>query len=467
MKNKTTDMTQGRPLGLLMGFAVPLMLGSLCQLLYTTVDSAVAGRLIGVDAFAAVGAANFLTWLVYEIIFGLVQGFGVLFAQVFGRKAHGELRKAVSMSVLLSVGISAVLTAAGLFCARPVLVLMNTPAEILPGALLYVRWMFGGVVITLANRFSSTLLLALGNSRAPVMANAASCVLNIVLDLVFVGVFHWGVAGVAAATIAAQIGSFAYCFRKLYGILYMKLSAEDFAFEPSLVRELLRLGGPMAFRSGVIAVGGLFVQAAINSYGKLFVAGMAASEKFFGLISLTGSAFEGAFATYSAQNYGAGKMGRLKEGLRCCILLSLAGAVCVALLVVVFGREFIGLLVAGEAGDLERIIQSGYEYLVVMALTVPLMFLLCLYRSGLQGMGSTFAPTLSGFTELGLRLVSVVLLSGFLGRWAVYFANSLGWLGAMILLGVSYHKVYRDRVNTLSEGDCMVLGGQRSRKMVK
>ncbi len=444
--DKTTDMTQGNPSRLLLAFAVPLMLGSLCQLLYTTADSAVVGRLVGVDAFAAVGAANFLSWLAYEIIFGMTQGFGVLYAQLFGRKDYDGLRKAVSMSVFLSIGISFVLTAAGQLWAGDVLSLMGTPKEILPQALTYVRWVFGGAVITLANRLTFTLLLSLGNSRAPVVANVASCVLNILLDLIFVGLFHWGVAGVAAATVTAQLCSFLYCFVRLYGIPYMRLGAGDFAFAPSLLRELLRLGGPMALRNGVIAVGGLFVQASINSYGKLFVAGMAAAEKFFGLISLTGSGFEGAFATYSAQNYGAGSMSRLKEGLKCSIKLSLAGAVGVAILVVIFGQGLIGLLVAGDPGEMQQITQSGYEYLVVMAFTVPLMFLLCLYRAGLQGMGSTFAPTLSGFVELGLRIGAVLMLPGLLGRWAVYFASPLGWLGAMLLLGISYHRVYRKQV---------------------
>lgn len=444
--DKTTDMTQGNPSRLLLAFAVPLMLGSLCQLLYTTADSAVVGRLVGVDAFAAVGAANFLSWLAYEIIFGMTQGFGVLYAQLFGRKDYDGLRKAVSMSVFLSIGISFVLTAAGQLWAGDVLSLMGTPKEILPQALTYVRWVFGGAVITLANRLTFTLLLSLGNSRAPVVANVASCVLNILLDLIFVGLFHWGVAGVAAATVTAQLCSFLYCFVRLYGIPYMRLGAGDFAFAPSLLRELLRLGGPMALRNGVIAVGGLFVQASINSYGKLFVAGMASAEKFFGLISLTGSGFEGAFATYSAQNYGAGSMSRLKEGLKCSIKLSLAGAVGVAILVVIFGQGLIGLLVAGDPGEMQQITQSGYEYLVVMAFTVPLMFLLCLYRAGLQGMGSTFAPTLSGFVELGLRIGAVLMLPGLLGRWAVYFASPLGWLGAMLLLGISYHRVYRKQV---------------------
>lgn len=452
---KTTDMTQGKPLGLLVGFAAPLLLGSLCQLLYTTVDSAVVGRLIGVDAFAAVGAAEFLSWLVYEIIIGLVQGFGVLFAQLFGKKDLHGLRRAVAMAILLSLGIGAVLTAAGLLCAGPILALMDTPADILPGALTYVKWMYCGALVTLANRLSGILLQALGNSRAPVTASLASCVLNILLDLLFVGAFQWGVAGVAAATVMAQLGSFLYCFARLCTIPDIRLSRGDFSPAPFYLRELLRLGLPPAFRNGVISVGGLFVQAAINSHGKLFVAGMTAAHKFFGLLTLIGGSLDGAFATYSAQNFGAGQMARIKEGLRCCVRLTMIASACTAAAVALFGRQLVGLLVTGTPEDMGAIVQSGYEYLVLLAVTVPLMFLLCLYRSGLEGMGSPLAPTLSGFMELGMRLLSVLLLPGLLGRWAVYLADPLGWLGGMALLCAAYHYTFRreqrKRAETLPE----------------
>ena len=358
---KTTDMTQGKPMGLLLGFAVPLMLGSLCQLLYTTADSAVVGRLVGVDAFAAIGAANFLSWLVFEIIIGLVQGFGVVFSQLFGKKDGQGLRRAVAMSILLGAGACLILTVAGLFCAGPVLTLMGTPRDIYSSTLTYVYWMYGGAVVTLANRLSGTLLMAVGNSSTPVTANVASCVLNILLDLLFVGVFRWGVPGAAAATILAQVGSFAFCFWRLLAIPEVRVARQDFALSPVHLRELVRMGGPMAFRNGAIAVGGLFVQAAINGYGKLFVAGMAAAEKYFGLITIAGSALDGAFATYSAQNYGAGEMGRIKAGLRCCIWLNTTSSVCMAALLALFGQQLVGLLVAGEPGDLEQITQAGYE----------------------------------------------------------------------------------------------------------
>lgn len=302
-------MTQGRPLGLLLYFAVPLMPGSLFQILYSAADGAVVGRIMGVDAFASIGVANFLVLLAFEIVLGLTQGFGVVFAQLFGKKDYPSLRGAVAVALLLSAGISVLLTALGLVCAKPVLMLMDTPRDLLPYARIYVCWMYGGIAVTLANRLLSTLLLSLGNSRIPVAANAASCVLNILLDLLFVAGFHWGVAGAAAA------------------------------------------------------------------------------EKFFELITFSGSAFEGAFGIYSAQNFGAGDMPRLKKGLHCSVLLSLAGASAMAAAVIAFGRKLIGLLITGEPGDIRQIIQTGYEYLVILAVTVPLMFLLCLYRAGLQGMG--------------------------------------------------------------------------------
>lgn len=444
--NKTVDMTQGRPLGLLLRFAIPLMLGSLCQILYSAADGSVVGRLMGVNAFASIGAANFLILLSFEAILGLTQGFGVIFAQLFGKKDYLCLRRAVGAAILLSVGISVLLTVLGLACARPILVFMNTPEELLPSAHIYVCWIYSGITITLANRLFSTLLLSLGNSQAPVAANMASCVFNILLDLLFVAVFHWGVAGAAAATLATQLGSTVYCIIKLWSIPQMRLSRQDFGNSPSLMKELLRLGIPLAFRNGVIAVGGLFVQTAINGYGKLFVAGMAAAEKFFELITFTGSAFEGAFAIYSAQNFGAGNMLRLKKGLRCSVLLSLAGAFVVAVIASVFGKGMIGFLITGDSKDLQQVIQTGYKYLVILAFTVPLMFLLCLYTAGLQGMGNTLVPTLSGFVELGVRILSVMFLPEILGKRAVYSAIPLGWLAASLLLGISYHRIYHRHI---------------------
>lgn len=440
---KTSDMTQGRPLGLLVTFAVPLLIGSLCQLLYTAADSAVVGQLLGINAFAAVGATGFLSWLVTDVILGLTQGFGILFGQLFGKKQWHLLWQAVAAAAVIALALGAAMTLLGLGAAEPILGLMNTPGPILPLAASYLRVLFGGILVTMFNRLVFTLLLSLGNSRTPVAGNILSCVLNIVLDLLLVGSLDWGVRGAAAATVLAQLACLAYCLAKLRDI--PELRPMDLRPSPALVKELLRLGGPLAFRNGVISLGGLFVQSAVNGYGTLFVAGMAAAEKYFGLINLPGGALEGAFANFSAQNCGAGRMDRLRDGLRCSILLALASWGVMALGLLAWGRELLSLLVSGTPGELEALLSTGCEYLTVLVLTIPLMYLLCLYRSGLEGMGNVLAPTLSGFIELALRILAVLFLPGLLGRWAVYLANSLGWLGALLLLAVSYYRTYRRR----------------------
>ena len=440
---RSADMTQGRPLGLLVRFAVPLMIGSLCQLLYTTADSAVVGRMLGVNAFAAVGASGFLSWLAADVILGLTQGFGILFGQLFGKKEWLLLRQAVTAAAALGLGVGGAMSLLGLAAAEPVLRLMNTPSLILPLAASYLRILFCGILVTMFNRLAFTLLLSLGNSRTPTAGNIVSCVLNIVLDIFLVGVLDRGVEGAAAATVLAQLACLAYCLFKLREI--PELRTVDLQLSPALMGQLLHLGGPLAFRNGVISLGGLFVQSAINGYGTLFVAGMAAVEKYFGLINLPGNALEGAFANFSAQNYGARRMDRLKDGLRCSVLLSLASWGIAAAVLLAWGRELLSLLVSGSPGDLELLLSVGCEYLTVLVLSIPLMYLLCLYRSGLEGMGSVLAPTFSGFLELGLRILAVLVLPRLLGRWAIYLANPLGWLGALLLLAVSYHRVYRQR----------------------
>lgn len=443
MMEKVADMTQGRPLGLLVRFAWPLLVGSLCQLLYTAADGAVVGQMLGVNAFAAVGASGFLSWLVTDMILGLTQGFGILFGQLFGKKQWSMLRQAITAAVVIGLGTGAAMTVLGIVAAESVLRLMNTPGLILPLAARYLQVLFCGILVTMFNRLVFTLLLSLGNSRTPVTGNIISCVLNIVLDILLVGELGWGVQGAAAATVLAQFICLMYCMIKLWGI--SELRPLDLRLSPTLMGKLLRLGGPLAFRNGVISLGGLFVQSAINGYGTLFVAGMAAVEKYFGLINLPGDALEGAFANFSAQNYGACRMKRLKEGLRCSVLLALSSWSIIAVGLAVWGRELLSLLVSGSPADLEQLLRVAYEYLMVLVLSIPLMYLLCLYRSGLEGMGNVLVPTLSGFMELGLRILAVLFLPEVLGRWGIYLANPLGWLSAMFLLSVSYHRVYRQK----------------------
>ncbi|WP_102410865.1 MATE family efflux transporter [Beduinella massiliensis] len=434
---KSMDMTRGRPARLIVTFALPLMLGTIFQQLYSLVDSAVVGRLLGVDAFAAVGAASFFGWLSFSVVLGLSQGFGVLFAQRFGAKTG--LKRAVSMALLLTLALGAALTALFQLAVHPVLLLVRTPDALLSGALAYLRWTLGGLVVTFLYNAAASLLRAVGDGRTPLVAVILSSVLNIVLDLLFVAALHLGISGVALATVLAQFFAFGYCLWKLRTYPDLLPALGDFRLEAGTLHELLRLGAPLAFRDAVISVGGLVVQSVINGYGVLFVAGTTAARRYFGLMEMAGGALEGALATFVGQNYGAGEGDRIRTGVRICVRIAVVCAVAVALLIVALGRPLLGLLVApGE--EAAQAIGVGYANLCAIALCLPALYLLYVYRSALQGIGRPFVPMLSGFAELLLRIAAVYLLPRWFGVWGVYFAEPAGWVGAGLLLCVSYYR---------------------------
>lgn len=447
---KTMNMTEGAPFGLLVRFAVPLLFSNICQSLYAVVDSAVVGRFLGVQAFAAVGAAGTVSWMVIDVVIGLTQGFGVLFAQRFGAGDISKLKKAVGTSLWLGGLLGVVLTSAGILGAEPMLRAIRIPSELADDARVYLQWLFGGTPVTVAYNLGGKLLAALGNSRTPLIAVILSSVCNVVLDVLFVAFFHWGVAGVAAATVTAQLCSFLFCVWKLRAIPELRLSGQYLRVDLEQAKELIRLGAPLGFRNGVISVGGLCVQWKVNSYGTLFVAGTTAAQKYFDLMQLVAGALDGAFATYSAQNYGVRNMDRIRRGMKCVRGIALISAVITAALTAVFGRYMIRLLVTGSPSEMGKIIQTGYENLLVIAVGLPVLYLLYLYRSGLQGMGNSLIPMLSGFVELGMRMLSVWILPLLIGRWGIYMANAVGWLGAFLLLCLAYYAVFQKRVGELN-----------------
>lgn len=250
------DMTRGKPLPLMASFAVPLMVGNICQLLYSVADSAVVGRVLGVQAFAAVGAANFYSWLVTDIVLGFAQGFGVVLARRFGGKDSSTLRRTAAMLVLLGLLLALVLTAASQALIGPVLRLTGIPEDIRLQSCTYLRWLLAGVPAMIAYNLAASMLRALGNSRAPLTAVIVSCVSNVGLNLLFSAVFGWGVAGVALATVAAQTMSFLCCFVVLCRVPEMHLCRRDFRVDTAAVRQLLRLGVPPALRNAVTSLAG-------------------------------------------------------------------------------------------------------------------------------------------------------------------------------------------------------------------
>ncbi|MDD3243403.1 MAG: MATE family efflux transporter [Eubacteriales bacterium] len=436
MSERIQDMTQGKPLGLLMRFALPLMVGNICQQLYTMVDTAVVGQFVGVDALAALGAADWFNWLVLGIISGFAQGFCILIAQRFGAGDPLGVRKTAAMSALLGGAAAVVLVVAAQLSVSPVLRLLRTPADVVAGSALYLRICFGGIPVIMAYNILSSILRALGDSKTPLYAMLVAAGINIALDLLFVLAFHWDIAGVAAATIIAQAFSSVYCLLALRKVRIMKMTREDWRLDEGVLHRLTRLGAPMALQNAIIAVGGMAVQYVVNGFGLLFVAGFTATNKLYGILEMAAISYGYAVATFAGQNLGAGRLSRIKKGVHTALWLALATAVAVGALMLIFGRYILMLFISGDSAA--QVLQIAYSYLAVMSIFLPVLYLLHLYRSALQGLGDTVMPMVSGIAELVMRVGCALLLPLWVGSTGIFYAEVAAWGGAMIVLILSY-----------------------------
>lgn len=444
MASNIRDMTSGKPAKLLIEFALPLMVGNILQQLYTMVDTIVVGRGIGVQALAALGAVDWLNWMILNIIIGFAQGFSILISQFFGAGDQKNLRKAVSMSALLGVILAVVTTVASELAAVSLLHLLNTPEDIIGMATQYIRVSFAGIIVVMAYNVLSSTLRAMGDSKTPLHAMAIAAAINVVLDVVFVIVLGKGIASAAVATLIAQIFSCFYCFHAIRKIPALRLTKSDWEPESRIITKLLKLGTPMAFQNVTIAVGGLIVQSVVNGYGFIFVAGFTATNKLYGLLELAATSFGFSMATFAGQNLGAGKVHRIKEGMRSGIFISFLTSAVMSAIIILFGRQIAALFVSGDPEQVTAVVSIAYQYLFIMGSMLFILYLLYMYRSAIQGMGDTVIPMLSGVAELIMRITAVVLLPCFIGQQGVFYAEIAAWIGAdLILITAYYIKIHR------------------------
>lgn len=440
MKNHTKDMTKGSPAKLILSFALPLMLGNIFQQAYTMVDTAVVGQLVGVNALAALGSVDWFNWMSLGLCSGLTQGFSIRVAQQFGAKELEKMRKSIGISLILAVLSAVLVTILFQLSARPVLLLMGTRTEILEDALLYVRIMFGGVVIVMIYNWLSAMLRAIGDGTTPLIAMGIASVSNVVLDLVFVAVFHWGIGGAAVATLIAQAISCLYCFGKMYKTPILRIRRSDLTLDLHQARDLVSLGSPVAIQNVIISVGGMILQSIVNGFGVVFVAGFTATNKLYGLLEIAAISFGFSVSTYTGQNLGAGEVMRIKKGVRKGAVMAILTSLVISVVMICFGREITGLFVDQKNANAAEVLGYAYHYLFVMAIFLSILYCLHIYRSALQGMGNTLIPMISGVAELVMRIAAALILPSFIGEYGVYFAEVAAWTGAAVLLIVFYEK---------------------------
>ena len=435
---QTKDMTTGSPAGLILRFALPLMLGNVFQQFYTFVDTMVVGQALGVKALAALGAAEWLTFLMFGLVQGLVQGFSLVMARQFGAGDDKGLKKAVAGAVWLSLGAAVLFTALGQLMLRPVLLLLRTPAEIIDLTLIYLRILYASLPVAFAYNLLAALLRALGNSKTPLQAMTLSSFCNIALDLLFVFGFGWGIQGAAAATVLAQLLAACFCFVKLRGSGLFSLGNKEYYPDRDVIKEQLKLGLPMGLQNMITAMGGLIVQSVINGFGVLFIAGYTAANKLYGLLEIAASSYGYAMSTYSGQNMGAARYDRIGKGLRAANLIGAATALLMSAIMVFFGKPVLGCFLTGDSVTVEGAMRIGYHFLLVLAVFFPFLYILYVTRSCIQGMGNSLLPMISSIVQLVMRTGCALLLPALIGESGVFYGEVCAWLGADLLLAFSY-----------------------------
>ena len=443
MASHVKNMTEGKPVPLIFSFAIPLMIGNVFQQLYTVVDTMVVGKALGVSALAALGAADWMNWMMLGIIQGFTQGFGILLAQEFGAKRYDNLRRSVGNSAVLSLLSAIVLLGIGQLLARPVLELLNTPARILPDALLYLRIMYLGIPVVMAYNLLASILRSLGDGQTPLHAMIVAAATNIFLDLLFVLVLGFGIAGAAIATLIAQLISSLFCLYHIRKIDILTLQKADFRPSGRLPLRLLMLGFPMAFQNAIISVGGMIVQFVVNGFGVLFIAGFTATNKLYGVLEVAATSYGYAMVTYTGQNLGARRTDRIRKGVKSAVLIALLTSLFIAFLMLVFGKGILGWFISGTPEEFEQTLQIAYYYLAVMSICLPILYILHITRSAIQGMGNTILPLVSGIAEFVMRAVTAVFLPMLIGEHGIFYAEIMAWTGAVVILIISYFIVIR------------------------
>ena len=431
----TKDLTHGSPAKLIFLFTIPLLIGNMFQQFYNIADTLIVGRTLGVNALAAVGCTGGVCFLILGFAEGITAGLAILTAQRFGAGDEDGVRRSFAAGIVLTILVTAVLTTASVLLAHQILAWLRTPAAIEPQAYSFLVIILGGIAASMFFNLLSNVIRALGDSRTSLIFLTIACLVNIALDFAFILGLRLGVAGAGFATVTAQVFSCVCCLifiHKKFPLLH--LHRQDFCGLSHELGSHLRLGIPMGFQSSIIALGMLFLQAALNGLGATSVAAYTAATKVDQFATMPMMSFGMAMATYAAQNYGAGKFDRIRRGVKQCLVISVSFSVVMTFVNIFFGKNLIGLFV----DNAQNVVNLAQIYLLVNGIPYSILAVLFVVRYTLQGLGQSFVPTFAGAMELVMRVVAAFALVGPLGFAGASASNPLAWVGSAVPLCIAY-----------------------------
>lgn len=432
MKHRKTTLTEGNPVKLIVLFAIPIFLGNLFQILYSLIDTKIVGSTLGETALASVGSVSTLYNLLTGFFNGLTLGFSVVTARFYGSGEEKALKKNIAGAITLGFGTAIVLITLTAVFLKPILRLLQVPAEQFDMSYSYIVVLVWGMFITLAYNLCANTLRATGDSVTPLIYLVISSLVNVGLDYFFILNLHLGVSGAAYATVIAQFLSVVLCLIRIYrGFPILHVGREDFQFDREQLWQLYQNGLSMGLMSSLVNFGTVVLQSGINQLGTSIIVAHTAARKVFEIWNLPISVMGSAMATYCGQNYGAGKYGRIREGIKGALGLGAVWAVVVFIMAHTISPYLIRFITSSDSLE---IIYWGRKYLEYDMSFIILCVGIVVLRNSMQGFGDYKTPVFSSFIELMGKVVFTFTFVRFFGYWGIIWTEPVIWVLMVIPL---------------------------------
>jgi putative MATE family efflux protein len=439
------DLTNGKESKLIFQFAAPMLLGNVFQQLFSVVDSIVVGKFVGKEALAAVGASFPVIFIMVSMIIGLVMGTTVVISQYFGAKDFVKVKRAIDTMYIYCTIAGIITTIIGLIISEPLLRMLGLPEELMPQAVQYLRIYLSGIIIFFGFNGTSAVLRGLGDSKTPLYFLIIATVANIILVLLFVGVFRWGVAGAAYATLIANAIAFGlaiYWLNKTHKIV--RIAIRGLHFDRVVFRQSLNIGLPTGLQQTLVAMGALALMGIVNKFGTNVIAGFSVASRLDALAMIPAMSFSQALSTFVGQNIGANKSERIRAGLISTIKMS--GIVTIVTTIfIVFGGHLMMSLFTND----KEVIRLGDQYLTIVSSFYILFTLMFIYNGVMRGAGDTLIPMFISLLSLWIiRIPMAWFLSGKIGASGIWWAIPAGWFVGLAL-SFTYYKSGRWKKKTV------------------
>ncbi|MBQ8107891.1 MAG: MATE family efflux transporter [Ruminococcus sp.] len=435
MKN-SLNMTKGSIFRCLISFAIPVLIGNIFQQLYNVADTAIIGNFLGDDALAAVGAAAPVYGLLIGFAGGLTNGFAVIIARYFGAGDEKMMKKAVALTYVLSAATALVLTVASALSLDPLLRSLSTPKEIMADTKGYLMTIILFSAVTIAYNMFAGMMRAVGNTKAPLIFLVISTFVNIILDVLFVKGFGLGVSGAAAATVISQVISAALCMAYMYKrcpILIFRKSR--LTMDKALLGDLFTTGISMGLMYAIVSVGSVILQGAVNSFGKATITAHTAARKIDDIFMLPLGTIAMSSSTFASQNFGAGRIDRVKKGIRYSILLAMGWSLISLLVVLTLRRPLVHWL-TGTADP--TVIRISSKYIIWNVSFFCVLSILLVLRSSLQGVGRKLVPICGSAVEFLMKIAASAVLAPKLGYFGICICEPVIWIACAVIVLIDY-----------------------------